>query len=410
MIKNIISSFFARAGVAIVNLCVLLIASRQMGSEVVGQISLLILNIAVIQSVVEIYSGSTLIYFIPKLNVVKVYVVGLLWIVFVALACNLLLLILGIVEYTFVHHVIILSILFSLHAFHLIVILGKEKIKHYNFLAVLQPIMLLIFLYQFVLVQGDKSFSAYLSALYFSIVPAFIVSGLTFWFGQKNKTTANESFQFKQILSNGFINQMANLSHTLSNRLNYYLLGASALVGVYANSTSLVESLWVISASISPLLLTHVANQRDEHNQGRLTLLLAKVCFLLSLLGVLALYFLPASFFTYLLGKDFYDTKYVMLYLAPGVLCISFSSILSHYFSGLGMQKIQLSANLSGLLVTVFCAWFFIRYFGIYGACITATLSYATQALFLTAVFLKHNAFKVSSLLGLKKDWILLKN
>ncbi len=408
MIKNIISSFFARAGVAIVNLCVLLIASRQMGSEVVGQISLLILNIAVIQSVVEIYSGSTLIYFIPKLNVVKVYVVGLLWIVFVALACNLLLLILGIVEYTFVHHVIILSILFSLHAFHLIVILGKEKIKHYNFLAVLQPIMLLIFLYQFVLVQGDKSFSAYLSALYFSIVPAFIVSGLTFWFGQKNKTSANESFQFKQILSNGFINQMANLSHTLSNRLNYYVLGASALVGVYANSTSLVESLWVISASISPLLLTHVANQRDEHNQGRLTLLLAKVCFLLSLVGVVTLYFLPASFFTYLLGKDFYDTKYVMLYLAPGVLCISFSSILSHYFSGRGMQRVQLSANLSGLIMAGLTSYILILKFGLIGACISASLSYCTQALVLIFIFMNKNKLRWIELIKFSFDKHLL--
>ncbi len=408
MIKNIISSFFARAGVALINLCILLIASRQMGSEVVGQISLLILNIAVIQSVVEIYSGSTLIYFIPKLNVVKVYVVGLLWIVFVALACNLLLLILGIVEYTFVHHVIILSILFSLHAFHLIVILGKEKIKHYNFLAVLQPIMLLIFLYQFVLVQGDKSFSAYLSALYFSIVPAFIVSGLTFWFGQKNKTSANESFQFKQILSNGFINQMANLSHTLSNRLNYYVLGASALVGVYANSTSLVESLWVISASISPLLLTHVANQRDEHNQGRLTLLLAKVCFLLSLVGVVTLYFLPASFFTYLLGKDFYDTKYVMLYLAPGVLCISFSSILSHYFSGRGMQRVQLSANLSGLIMAGLTSYILILKFGLIGACISASLSYCTQALVLIFIFMNKNKLRWIELIKFSFDKHLL--
>ncbi|MEI6020315.1 MAG: polysaccharide biosynthesis C-terminal domain-containing protein [Bacteroidota bacterium] len=410
MIRNIITSFIARAGVALINLCVLLIASKQMGSEVVGQMSILILNIAVVQSVVEIYSGSTLIYFIPKANMIKVYTYGLLWIAMACAGCNLLLFIFKIIDFTLLMHVLLLSMLFSLHAFHLIILLGKEKIKLYNLLAVLQPIGLLFFLFNFVMLKGINSFSAYLDALYYSILIALIFSSLATWLTVKHSKSHGAQYQFKQILSNGFMNQVANLSHTLSNRLNYYLLGAAALVGVYASSTSLVESLWVISASISPLLLTHVANKRDTINQGQLTLLLSKLCFILSLIGVIVLYVLPANFFIYLMGKDFSETKTVMLCLSPGVLCISFSSILSHYFSGQGMQKIQLSANVSGLFVTIISAWFFIDIYGIIGACIAASLSYATQALVLTIVFFKHNRFKAIKLFSLKKDFELLKS
>jgi O-antigen/teichoic acid export membrane protein len=94
--------------------------------------------------------------------------------------------------------------------------------------------------------------------------------------------------------------------------------------------------------------------------------------------------------------------------MSPGILCISFSSILSHYFSGKGMQKIQLTANLSGLVVTVISAWALIHQFGIYGACLAASLSYATQALVLTRVFFKHHHFNRREIFGLFKDLSLI--
>lgn len=210
------------------------------------------------------------------------------------------------------------------------------------------------------------------------------------------------------ILKNGLVNQLGNLAHTLSNRYNYYLIAGAALVGVYASATSLIESVWILSGSISPIILTHIANQKDESNNSSVTFLLSKISFLLSTCCVILVLFLPESFFNALLGKDFTGTKNIMLWLSPGVLAISFSSILSHYFSGLGKQKILLLANSCGLLMTLSTSYYFIHRYGLVGACYAASLAYISQALVLTIVFMKENNFKVSDLLRFKLEIGLL--
>ncbi len=407
MLKRILSSFFVRLSVALINFAVLIISSKQLGSEIVGQMSLMILNMAIVQTIVEIYTGSTLVHFIPQFNFSKIYKFGLSWLILGVIFCNLVFYYFNIGLSEFAIHIFILSLMVCWSSFHSIILLAFEKIKLFNFYTLLQPLLISLVLSFNIFIEHDYSIWAFLNAWYFSfsIVLLYTVVALLISEVKVNQT----EFNFYKIIKNGFMNQMANLSHTLSNRLNYYLLGSAALVGVYANSTSMIEALWIISASISPIILTHVANKRQEAMQGQLTLLLSKICFLISLIGVAVLYLLPDSFFTSLLGSDFAQTKQVMLYLSPGVLMISFSSIISHYFSGHGMQKIQLGANLTGLLVAVLTSYFFIKQFGIIGAGISATCSYGIQALILIIVFMKHNQMKLSSLFTLKSELKLFK-
>ena len=55
MLKKIIATLFTKGFVALINLAILLISSRELGGEVRGQVSLLILNIAIIQAINEIW-------------------------------------------------------------------------------------------------------------------------------------------------------------------------------------------------------------------------------------------------------------------------------------------------------------------------------------------------------------------
>ena len=81
MLKNIISTLFTKGFVALVNLTILIVSSKQLGSDVRGQVSLLILNIAIIQIINEIYTGYALVHFIAKFSLKKVYTRGIIWIV-----------------------------------------------------------------------------------------------------------------------------------------------------------------------------------------------------------------------------------------------------------------------------------------------------------------------------------------
>lgn len=408
MLKNIINTLFTRGAVAIFNFLILLLTSRYLGSAVLGEISVLILSITIIQTVNEIYTGSALVYFIPKSRLWPIYRNGLLFTLVCILLLNAAFVLLHIGNPALSLHVCLLSFMITLNAFHNVCILACEKIVWYNRIQFLQPFLLMLTLAIGIFVLKRAELSTYLFALYLSFGLTLLVSGALVASLHRRKQSGTDP-SLTSILRNGFLNQLGNLAHTLSNRLNYYLLGSSAVVGVYAGSTSLIESLWIISGSVSPVILTHIANQNDSGNNSRLTFLLAKLCFLLSAFCVLVLLFLPAGFFTALLGHDFTETKQIMLYLSPGVLAISFSSILSHYFSALGNQRILFIANSAGLATTLLSAFPLIKLFGIYGACYSASLSYFMQSLVLTVVFMQGRNLHFSDLFRFRADLRLLR-
>lgn len=414
MLKNILSTIFTKGFVALINLAILLVSSKQLGGDVRGQISLLILNIAIIQLINEIYTGYALVYFIPKFSLKKVYSVGVFWTLIFSVVCTI---ILGILFLFFKIgsndqwlHLLILSFIIILHSFHGVIILAKERIKVYNFLNFFQPFLLLTVLMVSIFYFNIKTVDSYIIALYVSFGVSIIISALQMFSIFNHEKSNDLPYHPKQIVKNGFFNQLANLSHMLSNRYNFYLLGNTTLVGVFSSASSLIESIWIISGSVSPIILTYIANAKNPNNNSRITFLLSKLCFLLSVFCVIVLLFIPVEFFTFLLGKDFSQTKSVMLFLAPGILFISFSTIISHYFAGLGKQKYIVLANGLGLLATIISGPFFITKYQLIGACYATCISYFVASLVLTALFMRDNQLNILSLFSFKNDLKLLKN
>lgn len=408
MLKNLISSLFSKIFIALTLLATLLIQTRQLGSEVVGQVSLLILNIAIIQTISEIYTGSAIVYFIPKYNLRKIYSNGLLWTLTCIVLINTFFYLLEIGIKDLWLHVFVLSFVSSLNAFHAVILLAKEKITTYNFLLFFQPFILFVCLSTCILMLEINTVYAFIYSAYTSYSISFLISSyhITKLINAENQIKA--AIDTLSILKNGLVNQLGNLAHTLSNRYNYYLIAGNALVGIYASATSLIESVWILSGSISPIVLTYIANQKNEQHNSKITLVLSKISFLLSMFCVFILLIIPDTYFNLIIGKDFEGTKSIMLLLAPGVLAISFSSIISHYFSGMGKQKILLLANSSGLAVTLCTSYYFILNYGLKGACYAASTAYTVQALVLIIIFIKLNQFSWLDLFRLKSDIPLL--
>lgn len=411
MIKNIISAFFTRGLVAFINLAVLLISSKQLGAEVTGQIVILILNITIIQIVNEVYTGYSLVHFIAKFPAKKIYVTGLLWTLCCIAVLNLIFYFFNIGIKNLWMHTLVLSFMGTLGSFNCVVLLAKQKIKTYNLLVFFQPAVLLLALCFYVFIMADKTVHGYIAAMYISFALTLVVSGVFVIRLLKTETNFTEAKQpvFKLIVENGFINQAGNLAHTLSNRINFYLIAGVSLIGVYSRASSLIESVWLVSSSITPIVLTRVANHANDSESSRITFLLSKISLVLSIVCVLVVLCVPGSFFIFLLGNDFAGIKTLMLYLSPGILCIGFSTVISHYFSGAGEQKVQLLANCLGLLVTVCTAPFLISRYQLAGACYSASLSYFMQALVVTAIFMKRKDLKFTGLFSFRKDLELLR-
>jgi O-antigen/teichoic acid export membrane protein len=408
MLRKILATLFTKGFVAIVNLLILLISSKQLGGDIRGQISLLLLNIAIIQAVNEIFTGYALVYFIPNTNVKNIYKSGVVWTILVTALMNFTFLVFNIGLKEQAIHVYLLSLIIILHSFHGVVILAKEKIKAFNFLNFFQPALLLISLCVCVFIFNMQDVTSYILALYISFVSSICISFVVMIGIIRDETKViQRTIRFLDIFKNGFYNQLANLSHMLSNRYNFYLLASTVFVGIYSSSISLVESILIISNSASTIILTHTANQSDEKLKVKLTFLLSKICFLLSLVCVIILFFIPTEFFTYMLGKDFSQTKSVMMHLTPGVLFISFSTVISHYFSGKGKQKLIALANLSGLCITLCFSYFLISNYQLIGACYAASISYFVSSLILVIAFVIQNKIRLTQFFILKSELYL---
>lgn len=388
MVKRITYTLLTRGAVALALLLNLVLCSRFLGSEVLGQISLLILNMAIIHTVSEIYTGSSMVYFIPRVNFKGLYLRGFVWILFCVPILSLVFYLASPLLRPLVLHLVILAFLSAISNFHTYLVLGREAIRSYNLLVFFQPLSAVAVLCMAIFYLHWHTINAALLALYISYSGSVIIS-LFLLASLEHKLDKDLRPSWREILKRGFVNQLANLAHLLSNRYNYYVIAgiSTAMVGVLSSGTSLIESVWTVSAAISPLVLAKVANSSGGREEARLSLQLARLSLLLSAIAVLILLFIPVSFFTEILGEDFAAVKQVMLLLSPGVLALSFSSVLSHYYSGLGRQRVLLSANGLGLIVTLLSSYFLISRYGLSGACITASLAYVTQCLVLTLVF-----------------------
>jgi O-antigen/teichoic acid export membrane protein len=187
---------------------------------------------------------------------------------------------------------------------------------------------------------------------------------------------------------------VAHITQMLSFRLSYYVLDhyhGEAAVGVYSNGISLAESIWLISKSISMVQYARISNMPDRQESARLTVRLIKFSVAASLIVLLPLMLLPSSFYIFIFGDGFAETRLVIWTLAFGVLVYNFSILTGHYFSGTGRYYINAISSSLGLIASIILYYTLIPAFGMAGAGWATSLSYLITTIILMTVFNKEN-------------------
>jgi hypothetical protein len=170
MFKNIVHSLVTKGLVAVINFIILIFSSKYLGFSSRGEISILILNIAIIQIINEVFTGYSLVYFIPNYNLKRLFITGL---IYTLIACSLsnsvfYMINIQLPNYEWLSYFV--SLLIILNTFNCVIILGKEKIKLYNFLNIIQPVILLMGLIVSTALLKNYTFSAYFFPNKFKIV------------------------------------------------------------------------------------------------------------------------------------------------------------------------------------------------------------------------------------------------
>lgn len=412
MFKNISETIITRFVNALISFIITIIISRRFGAEGTGTIGLIVLGITIIVLVNNFIGGSGLVYLIPRYGVYNLLITSYIWALITSVPVSIILGISKLIPSGYTFHVFLLAFLFSLTSINQMIMLGKEKIKPYNIISMLQMIVLIISLMLFIKFYPQKGINAYIYALYCAYIFAFLFSSLYIKKIISFTSLAGVTKIIKETFKLGVIFQTANLLQLLNYRLSYYLIDlytGRGNLGVYNIGVQVSESVWNIPKSLSTIIYSKISNSDDKNYSINLTLGFLKLSLAATSILLLIIIVIPKSFYVFIFSSDFINVKQVMIWLSPGILAISGGMILSHYFSGSGKAFHNTISSAIGVIFTILFCILLIPEYGLSGAALAATLSYCASTLYQIIIFCKTTKCNLINLLPVTNDIKIIK-
>ena len=416
MFRNILNTLGTKFLSAAISFLIVILTSHLLGAEAVGTIGLIILGITIILLISNFIGGSALIYLTPRINPYQLLVLSYIWSFISGILVTYILYAFYLIPREYAIHILSLSIINSLASVNLNIILGKEKIKTFNIVTLSQIVIQFAVLALLLLLIHNRSIFSFILSLYFGYGSGFIIS-LIFILPviYKQQNTNNEQLTtnlvLKEILKFGSFAQFSNIIQLLNYRLNYYLINFyfnKAMLGVFSLGVQLSEGLWLISKSMATVQFARISNSTDAEYSRQLTIRFLKISFLATLLTLIPLVLLPVNFYRFVFGHEFGNVRYVIMFMAVGIIAVAVNSMLSHFFSGTGRPYINTIGSAIGLVFTLGLGLILIPRYGIYGAALTASVSYLTSLIFQFIAFTAISKTTVKEYFITKVDFVFI--
>lgn len=359
MFGKILNTFFTRVLTAILMFLVVIINTNTFGAEGTGTIALVILGLTLLQVLSNFVGGSTLVYLTPQKNNFQILFLSYIWSLVSNVAGVFVFDALHLIPHEYVWHLMGLTLVYSVFYIHISIMQGKEDIKLYNCYQLTQVLLLILSLSGAIAyhkMQGiSTDITLYLYAFLFSYLVPALCSCIYIAKRIGQPTFTGMGALLKEMFQLGFWTQLANLTQLLTYRLNYYLIGGfigRKPLGIYELGSKLSEAVWIFPKSLCLIQYARIANDHEEEYAKKLTLNMLKVVFIFSMVAILVLLVLPASFIAWVFGPEFINSKPVICSLLPGIVFLSCHAILSHHFAGFGKYWINTIGSVIGLAVT----------------------------------------------------------
>jgi len=414
--KNIIHTAGTRILNALINLAVLLLITNFIGSKGFGIISLVVLDITVIQLFMGLFAGGSLIYFASRGKTAQLLFSSYIWILFVTmiftvtgcLALNIYPAFFNIVvPKEFETDILWLGLLNGFMQIHYNLLIGQKRIPVYNVIFTIQIIIFLLLFVWDLLVKKHSGPEAYVLAMYISWGVGSILGFYHIIKGVKDFSFSGWKAVSAKMLRYGLPTQSAVMLHIGNKRLSFYFLrvfaGLSPL-GIYSAGVQLTEGLRLIGQSISLVQYSTISNSRNKEYARILSIRLMKFTLLLTFLALLILLVIPENIYQLVFSRAFVAIKVIVLVLSPGVMALAANTIFSHYFSGMGQPAVNLRANIIGFAFTILFAFLLIPPYGYIGAAATASLNYIASTVYQYVIFQKQTRTRFAEWIPRKGD------
>ncbi|MBV8325910.1 polysaccharide biosynthesis C-terminal domain-containing protein [Chryseobacterium sp.] len=405
-------TFISRFLILILNFGLVIYSTNMWGSEGKGVISIVIADLTIISFFSNIFVGSSVTYFAPKYKTEQILGYAYLWSLLVGISVPV---IFGLTRHNseYSGYLMALSIVSSLLAAHVNLFVGQQKIKMFNLYTILQQAVHIVFLAVIIYVIKMTSVEAYFIAQIGCFTILFIISAFQLL---RNCRFSEISFSLKvqySLFEYGWKTQLSAFLQFLNNRMSFYFLEyfkGIVSVGIFSIGVAFSEAIWTVSRSLSIILYSDVVNNKESDIVIEKTKISLKMSFWITLVFIAGILLVPASLYTLIFGKDFHQTKQIILFLSPGILAIAVSNIIGYYFAGINKLKILNVKSIIGLIFTLISSFYIIPRWGITGACLITSISYCLSSGILFWRFYQLTAFHLRDYMISKNEFSLLMN
>ncbi len=390
MLKVITGTIVARIITTAMGLLISVIAGHRLGLDGLGTIGLIVLGITLIRLGMDLVGGSALVYLVPRVALGRLLRPGYLWAVLAAGVGYGVVRVFKLVPEGYAGDVAVLAFLQGIHAIHLSVLIGQQRIRANNIIAVVQALVLVA---AFGVLTKDPGADAhaFIAACYISIAAALVLSVLAMRKHVMPHAEAPANV-IRLLLRQGAYVQVANGMQLMNYRLAYWLIEkfqSTAALGIYTVANQLAEGAWLVPKSLAVVLYSKISNTTGPEGQRLLTLTFLKTSMACASAVVLVLILLPSTVFQWVFGPEVVGVTPLIVLLVPGILSMAASQAYSHFFSGTARNVHNVIGSGLGLVATVVAGLLLIPVYGLVGAAISATLAYSINAVYQTIAFMR---------------------
>jgi len=379
MFKKIINTGFTKIASILLAFITGLIISRVYGAEGKGKITLLLLIPTIISIYASFSIGEGFLYFIGKDKISKQNFSKLL--LKASLIFIPVLLILYITAYFFIDKYtyyfspqILLVILLFLNSIYKFSLRGILDIKNFNFIQILEPLVVLIFL---LLIAFNNLEIKY---LLWGYVLSNIIAVIYMFYILKNKLkNNNKAITFKEIFNYGYKVHFFRILNFTEAKFDIllvgYLLNVSQ-VGIYSIAvtiTLIFQS--VVQTSISTVLLPTLVKSNYEE-QKFITLRYFKLSLSLAFLFLMGSLIFGKFFIVSVYGEEFRGAYIPMIILLLGALIKAPAATINSFFKSIGKPEELYKTSIITVIINILLCFILIPKYGITGAAISSSISY----------------------------------
>lgn len=411
MKSTILKTFVSRFLILILNFGLVIYSTNMWGSEGKGVISIVIADLTIISFFANIFVGSSMSYFASKFKTEEILPFAYLWSILVGSLIPVIFSFNHALEYS--NYLIGLSVLSSLLAANVNLFVGQHNIKMFNLYTVLQQIVHIVFIAVIIYIVKITSVNAYFIAQICCFGVLFLMSAFQVIRRCDFRKISFSKEIGSKLFDYGWKTQLSAFLQFLNNRLSFYFLEyfkGIVSVGVFSVGIAFSEAIWTVSRSLSVVLYADVVNNVSSNEAIEKTKVSLRISFLITLLFIIVMLLIPAQLYSMIFGKDFSQTKEIVLFLSPGILAIATSNIIGYYFAGINKLRILNVKSIIGLVFTVISSFFIIPKWGIRGACVITSISYCLSSGLLFWRFYRITEFHIHDFILSKTEINLLLN